>query len=699
MTFSFGPFVFDAAEQVLTKDGVPVRLTLKSSELLLALLESAGRVVTKEQLIHQVWPSTFVEDGSLTFHIHQVRQALGDSADHPQYIETIPRRGYRFVCPVERVSEEGSSQLPAPPAPEQDPPIEAPPPPSPTVFPAEQRRWRRAAVITVGVLGVLAAVLAFSYRDPPLPRVTGITRLTFDGKSKSYLTALDATRLLVTTPTGQRVFRTDLGIFEETNPLAEYHVMDVSQVRGEALAIRPSDRGAEFALCAVRLDGTDSRRIGMVQSQVAAWSRDGQRIGYADRHSVYVTDAFGGVTKNVATFTGEVASLGWAGHDRTIRVIVGEASNRTVVVNLYDVDPKGSASPVRVQTPTPAWSGGAWMPGSSGYVFESAGETNKDIWLLRERRLLFRQVQPEFRQLTPVGSRVQYGSPVPSPDGNRIYVTGAAVPQLSVYDETSRRFVPYLGGIPAFAVWFSRDQKSVAYINHHDSTLWRARADGSDPRQLTFSPWYVDGVAWSPDGRQLAIRAKAPGHQQTKIHLLSPEGGTPKALDPRDVEQGIPSWSHDGSRIAFGDVPERHGRQMGRERISIMDVRTGQTSVLRGSEGLWSSRWSPDGNYIAATRITDRVAMLFTVATQRWSEFPVKRCDDLLWTADSQYLYCDPEEHREVYRIRVADGALEQVVKLTGEGIAHTGAGVSLDGRLLFLRTTTDIYAIELERR
>jgi hypothetical protein len=91
--------------------------------------------------------------------------------------------------------------------------------------------------------------------------------------------------------------------------------------------------------------------------------------------------------------------------------------------------------------------------------------------------------------------------------------------------------------------------------------------------------------------------------------------------------------------------------------------------------------------------------MLFTVATQSWSAFALKRCDDLLWTADSQYLYCDPEEHREVYRIRVADGALEQVVNLVDEGIAHTGAGVSLDGRLLFLRTATDIFALELERR
>jgi DNA-binding winged helix-turn-helix (wHTH) protein/Tol biopolymer transport system component len=707
--FAFGTFQFDPAERQLIRDGVKVRLTPKAADLLEVLLESGGQVVPKEALIQRLWPSTFVEDGNLAFHIHQIRHALGDSADHPQYIETIPKRGYRFVWPVERPPNQDRPKLPAP-APAQDPPIgappidapriEAPPASSPTVFPAQERRWGRAAAVTVGLLGISAAALAFSFRHPPLPRVTRITQLTDDGKSKSYLTALDATRFLVATPSGQRVFRTDLGSFEADNPLDQYVVLDVSQVRGEALAFRPSDRGAEFALWAVRLDGTRPRRIGMVQTQVAAWSHDGERIGYADTHSVYVTDAVGGVMKNVATFTGEVGWLRWAEDDRTIRVSVGDSSNRTVVEYLYDIDPSGAARALKVHAPAaPRNNGGAWMPGSSDYVFVSGGETNSDIWLLREWRLPFRRTKPELRQLTPVGTRVQYGNPIPSPDGKRIYVTAAAVPQLSVYDEARRQFVPYLDGIPAFAVWFSRDRKSVVYINHHDLTLWHARADGSDRRQLTFPPWYVDGVAWSPDGRQLAIRAKAPGHQQTKVHLLSPDGGTPKALEPRDIEQGIPSWSPDGSRIAFGDVPEDHGRPTGSERISIWDLRTGQTTVLQESEGIWSPRWSPDGRYMAATRIVDRAVMLFTFATRRWREFPVKRCDDLLWTADSQYLYCDPEQHREVHRIRVADGDVEPIVNLAEEGIAHTGAGVSLDGRLLFLRTATDIFALELERR
>src|SRR5688500_5470004 len=143
----FGPFQFDPGERLLSREGVPVRLTHKATELLLAFLESDGKVLTKEFLIHRVWPSTFVADGSLTFQMNQVRQPLGGSAEHPKYIETIPKRGYRFVCPVERASDQVRPQVLAPPAPVEDPLIVAAPLPSPTLFPAERRRWRRAALV------------------------------------------------------------------------------------------------------------------------------------------------------------------------------------------------------------------------------------------------------------------------------------------------------------------------------------------------------------------------------------------------------------------------------------------------------------------------------------------------------------------------------------------------------------------------
>src|SRR5262245_25868290 len=100
--FEFGPFRVDPVERVLLREGQAVSLTPKVFDLLLLLLESRGHVVEKERLMREIWPGTFVEEGNLTQNISVLRKILGEH----QYIQTIPRRGYRFVGHVAEVFEE-----------------------------------------------------------------------------------------------------------------------------------------------------------------------------------------------------------------------------------------------------------------------------------------------------------------------------------------------------------------------------------------------------------------------------------------------------------------------------------------------------------------------------------------------------------------------------------------------------------------
>ena len=101
--FQFGPFVLDVEEQVLYRGSDLVALTPKAFETLSALVEAAGHVVDKDDLLRRVWPDTFVEEGSLTRNISSIRKALGDFSGEPGYIETVPKRGYRFAAPVREV--------------------------------------------------------------------------------------------------------------------------------------------------------------------------------------------------------------------------------------------------------------------------------------------------------------------------------------------------------------------------------------------------------------------------------------------------------------------------------------------------------------------------------------------------------------------------------------------------------------------
>ena len=95
--YRFGEFTLDADQKVLLRQGKPLLLAPKILETLLTLVQNSGRIIEKEELMTRLWPDTFVEESNLTYTIVQLRKTLGDDARNPRYIETIPKRGYRFI--------------------------------------------------------------------------------------------------------------------------------------------------------------------------------------------------------------------------------------------------------------------------------------------------------------------------------------------------------------------------------------------------------------------------------------------------------------------------------------------------------------------------------------------------------------------------------------------------------------------------
>jgi DNA-binding winged helix-turn-helix (wHTH) protein len=114
--FRFGAFELDLESQQLLKNGRTVRLQPQPFKLLCFLVGLRGQLVTREQIRGELWSGdTFVDvEQGVNFAIKQVRDALGEDADHPIYIQTVPRRGYRFVAPVDAVSTEDEASLPPP---------------------------------------------------------------------------------------------------------------------------------------------------------------------------------------------------------------------------------------------------------------------------------------------------------------------------------------------------------------------------------------------------------------------------------------------------------------------------------------------------------------------------------------------------------------------------------------------------------
>lgn len=156
--YEFDSFVVDLEERCLESDGEVVPLTARSFDLLVALVEGRGRVLTKDELLETVWTDSVVEEANLTVGVYALRRALGDSATEPRYIETIPKRGYRFIADVAETTDEIA------------PPDGARPvAPSQTVVRAVRPARRAALVVLAAVVVVAVAAVVYTATSASAP--------------------------------------------------------------------------------------------------------------------------------------------------------------------------------------------------------------------------------------------------------------------------------------------------------------------------------------------------------------------------------------------------------------------------------------------------------------------------------------------------------------------------------------------------
>jgi len=114
LCYEFGPYQLDPGKRTLTRDGEGIPLTPKATEILIVLVKHAGQLVEKDELLKEVWPDTFVEEANLSQNIFTLRRALGDDRTGPKYIETVAKRGYRFLAVVRTVPQAGGAGVGVP---------------------------------------------------------------------------------------------------------------------------------------------------------------------------------------------------------------------------------------------------------------------------------------------------------------------------------------------------------------------------------------------------------------------------------------------------------------------------------------------------------------------------------------------------------------------------------------------------------
>jgi Tol biopolymer transport system component len=394
-----------------------------------------------------------------------------------------------------------------------------------------------------------------------------------------------------------------------------------------------------------------ARRMDEVLGHDAVWEPGGALV-FVNGKDLYIAEHDGANPRKLVEAQGPPFSLRFSPDGSRLRFTIGDPNSRST---MWQVRADGSGMvPV---LPLPGWKAapapccGTWTPNGKYFVFVVAG----DIWVVADRPGKY------FEPVQLTSGPLRYGGLVPSIDGKGLFAIGVQPKaELVHYDAPSGQFVPFLGGISAGDVDFSRDGQWVAYVTYPDGSLWRSKVDGSEPLPLISAPMQAASAHWSPDGMRIAFS----GHRHRepwKVWLVSKDGGSPEPLTPGNAAEADPTWSPDGKSLAF----VRFTRP---PHIVLLDVSSHGRSELTRPEGLWRPRWSPDGRFLAAVSADSKFLMICDLNTHRWRRLAgsVGTIGMPAWSEDGVFIFFDDNStHDSKYlRVRVSDGKIEQLASL-----------------------------------
>ncbi len=571
---------------------------------------------------------------------------------------------------------------------------------------ARKFNWQWAVAILLVIL-VGGATFAWLSSSSPPPRVLNTTQLTRDAIPKN-VGATDGSRLYINelgdTWRIVQVSASGGEISPIPTPFVIAYAYGISPDHTQLLAGSFLGTVLEGPMWGLPLPSGAPRRLGDIVGHDGAWSPDGRYLLFCRDSDLYQANADGTDPHKLATVQGTPWVPRFSPDGTRIRFYVQRPENNSLA--LWEIRSDGSdLHPV-----LPGWHNppseccGAWTPDGRYYFFLNWTPSGANVWAMRESPGLFHRRSSAPFQLTT--GPLSFETLVPSADGKKLFVDAMqGRGELVRYDPKSKQFVPFLAGISAGELDFSRDGKWVTYVSYPEHTLWRSRVDGSERLQLTYPPGLAGLPHWSPDATQIAYVDIQPG-RPWKTFLISAQGGAPQEMLAETRGQLDATWSPDGKKIAFG----RHSNVDPTEALAlyIVDLATHHVSSVPGSEKLFSPRWSPDGRYLAALNLDSTRLLLFDFKTQKWSDWITEPgvVGYLNWSQDGSYLYYDSafSDHPTFRRAKVGQTHSEFLVDLKGlprytTQPAYGWSGIAPDGLALFTRdlSTDEIYALDLD--
>ncbi len=330
-----------------------------------------------------------------------------------------------------------------------------------------------------------------------------------------------------------------------------------------------------------------------------------------------------------------------------------------------------------------------WTADGKYLVYQSGTDQKSNIWLLPMKAGILRRPGNPIR-LT--NGPMPYSNPFPSLDGRQIFVLGTKERgELLRYDMKSHVFMPFLSGISATDVTYSRDGKWVAYRSFSDHTLWRSRSDGSERLQLTFPPMDVGFPVISPDGTKVSFHT-----DKLEVFVIGMEGGIAQKVSDSGW---FASWSPDGNYLFYQGGQHPWPSQ-------IIDLRTGRNAGDSPPKGYFGGGFWLNQDVLVGRNEKFTNFVMFNLKTQQLndlSQSPLNDIENWMISPDAKYLYYTTGgTEPRIMRLRVADGQLEVIASLKdvhrAAGGGFTQINVAPDGSPILTRDTgyQEIYALNI---
>jgi Tol biopolymer transport system component len=691
----FGVFEIDRRTGEVRRQGVRIKVAAQPFQVLSTLLERPGELVTREELRERLWPSdTFVDfEHSLNSAVKKLRLALGDMAEAPAFIETLPRRGYRFLQPVEGVSgpENRSQQTGGP-------------------------DKRRAALIGVTAL-VTAAVIAslafrLTVRKASSVKLAPLT--TFQGQEVAPSFSPDGTQFAFAwtgeRPNGAAGFDLYTEVIGTERPLRltahpSAWITPAWSPDGRSIAFSRVSLAGESGIYAVSALGGAERKLvaasfapfWILSASALSWSPDGRLLAYSETppggpvtmwllsvESLQKTRIQPAVACQDAwnpTFSPEGSRLAFA------------CSSSIGVWSVY-VQPLAGGSATRVASATGFPGGLCWTPDGSRIVFATATHPGSggELWQVSTsggppERLLFAQdaYSPSFSR---GGNRLAYARRSETIDIWRI--------DLSQHPPRARKLIAssQIQENPQL----SPDGSRIAFESTRSGTreIWLSDGSGGDPVRLTSFGSHLTGTPrWSADGKRILFDSRARG--QSDLYVAETAQRMPRRLSVSVADDSLGAWSQDGRAIYFLSASS------GSPQIWKVSSEGG-TAVQVTRSGGWNGFESADGSLLYyARQFVD--AEIWKLPSSGGAETPLPgmpRVEYSAWwvpTAAGIYFIAQAPAPR-VRFYDFATRAVREIADLPGAPAPYVGGiSVSKDGRYVLYsqidETASDLMLVD----